>query len=76
MADQKFEADNVKSQRSAHAELILFFLSDEMEVTHPDVAAALHSGFQKVYERPVEMSGVQRYPTVGLDAYTAEEINE
>ena len=74
MAEQKFEADNIKSRRSAHAALILFFLSDKMEAAHPDVAAALHSGFQKVYERPVEMSDVRRYPTVGPNAYTDEEI--
>ncbi len=45
-----------------------------MEDAHPDVAAALHSGYQKVYERPVEMSDVLRHPTVGENAHTAEEI--
>ena len=74
MAEQKFEADNIESRRSAHAALILFFLSDKMEAAHPDVATALHSGFQTVYERPVEMSDLRQYPTVGPNAYTADEI--
>ncbi len=44
MAEQKFDANDIKSLRSAHAALIMFFLSDKMEAAHPDVAAMLHSG--------------------------------
>ncbi len=71
MAEQKLNANDIKSRSSAHAELIMFFLSYKMEAAHPDVAAALHSGYQKVYERLVEMSDVLCHPTVGANAYTA-----
>ncbi len=53
MAEQKFETDNMKSRRSAHAVLILIFLSDAVERAH--VAVVLHAGFQMVLERPVEI---------------------
>ncbi len=69
MAEQKFEANNIKSQSYAHAALILFFLSHKMEAAHPDVAAELYSGYQKVYKRPVEMHDVQHHPTEGANAY-------
>ena len=58
-----------------HAALILIFLSDAGERAHPDVAAVLHAGFQKVLERPVKLSDLQHYPSIGPNAYTAEEVN-
>jgi hypothetical protein len=42
---------------------------------HPDVAAVLHAGFQKVLERPVKISDLLYYPSIGPNAYTAEEVN-
>ncbi len=75
MAEQKFETDNIKSRHSAHAVLILIFLSDAVGRADPDVAAVLHAGFQKVLERPVEISDLLRYPSLGPNAYTAVEVN-
>ncbi len=56
MAVQRFETDDIKSRCSAHAALMLIFLSDAVERALSDVAAVLHAGFQKVLERPVEIS--------------------
>ena len=69
MTEQNFDPADFKGRRSAHAALLLFFLSDNMERAHSAVAAALHSGFQKLFERPVEMSDLRRYPSVGPNAY-------
>ena len=75
IAEQKFETENIKSRRSVHAALIIIFLSDAVERAHPDVAAALHAGFQKVLERPVEFGDLRRYPSIGPNAYTVEEVH-
>ncbi len=75
MAEQKFETDNIKSRRSAHAALILIFLSYAVKHAHPNVTALLHADFQKVLERPVEISDLWRHPSIGPNAFTAEEVN-
>ncbi len=54
--------------------LLLIFLSYELEHAHPEVAQTLNAGFQTLFERPVDFSDVCCFPSIGANAYNAEEI--
>ena len=71
---QGYVADNYKARRSAHAGLLLCFMSPAMEAAFPAEAQALYAGFQEQYEHPVTVEDVRRYPSVGRNAYTPEEV--
>ena len=45
-----------------------------MEAAFPAEAQALYAGFQEQYEHPVTVEDVRRYPSVGRNAYTPEEV--
>ena len=71
---QGYVADNYKARRSSHAGLLLCFMSPAMEAAFPAEAQALYAGFQEQYEHPVTVEDVRRYPSVGRNAYTPEEV--
>ena len=81
-AQLKYDASNLAASRSAHAALILFFLSDEMQRAHGDAAQAINAGYQTRFQRPVtacQGPGVTyadlcNFPSLGPNAYTSEEI--
>jgi hypothetical protein len=74
MAALKLDAANISTNRSAHAALLLIFLPDELEQAHPSVAQTLNAWFQTRLERPVDFSDLCRFPSIGANAYNAEEI--
>jgi hypothetical protein len=74
MAALKLDAANISTNRCAHAALLLIFLSDELERAHPEVAQTLNAWFQTRLERPVDFSDLCRFPSIGANAYNAEEI--
>jgi hypothetical protein len=71
---QGYVADNFKAQRSAHAGLLLCFMSPEVETAFPDQAQALFAGFQEHYQHPATVEDVRRYPSVGRNAYKEDEV--
>ncbi len=74
IAAQNFAEDNFIGQRSAHAALILLYLSNDMDRAHPEVTSILNTGFQKLFQHPVNMTALPRHPSVGPNAYPAQEI--
>ncbi len=71
LPEQNYDAGNFKARRSAHAALLLCYMSPEMEAAFPDQAQAIYAGYQELYQRLVTVEDVRRYPTVGCNAYTA-----
>jgi hypothetical protein len=65
-----------KARRSAHAGLLLCFMSPEVEAAFPEQAQALYAGFQElqVYQHPATVDDVRRYPSVCRNAYNEEEV--
>ncbi len=55
---QSYDAANISAHCSAHAALVLLFLSDEMEQAHPEAAQTINAGFQTSLLCPVEVSDV------------------
>ena len=72
---QNYDAGNFRAQRSAHAGLLLCWMSPEVEVAFPKEAQAFYAGFRDTFQRDVTVEDVRRYPTIGRGAYTAEEVN-
>ena len=72
---QQYDAANFRARRSAHAGLLLCFMSPIVEAAFPEVAVALEAGFQECYGAHVTVETVRRYPTVGSNAFTAEEAS-
>ena len=72
---QKYDAANFTARRSAHAGLLLCFMSPIVEAAFPEVAVTLEAGFQELYGAAVTVESVRRYPTVGPNAFTAEEAS-
>ena len=70
---QNYVADDFRARHSAHAGLLLCFMSPAVEAAFPDAAQALYAGYQDLFSRPASVEDVRRYPTVGKNAYTAEE---
>ena len=70
---QQYDAADFRARRSAHAGLLLCFMSPIVEAAFPEVAQTLEAGFQDFYGAPVTVEGVRRYPTVGRNAFTPEE---
>jgi hypothetical protein len=70
---QDYVADNFRARRSAHAGLLLCFMSPEVKTAYPEQAQALYAGFQELYQHPVTVEDVRRYPSVGCNAYNQEE---
>ena len=75
LPEEKYDAGDFRARRSGHAALLLCYMSPEMEDAFPDQAQALYAGYQELYQRPVTVEDVRRYPTVGPNAYTAEEAS-
>ena len=75
LPEEKYDAGDFRARRSGHAALLLCYMSPEMETAFPDQAQALYAGYQELYQRPVTVEDVRRYPTVGRNAYTAEEAS-
>ncbi len=71
---QDYVADNFRAQHSAHAGLLLCFMSPEVEAAFPEQAQALYAGFQEVYQHPAKVEDVRCYPSVGCNAYNEEEV--
>lgn len=71
---QDYVADNFRARRSAHAGLLLCFMSPEVETAYPEQAQALYAGFQELYQHPATVEDVRRYPSVGRNAYNEEEV--
>ena len=71
---QDYVEDNFRARRSAHAGLLLCFMSPEVETAFPDQAQALFAGFQELYQHPATVDDVRRYPSVGKNAYNEEEV--
>ena len=61
-------------QRSAHAGLLLCFMSPEVEAAFPEQAQALYAGFQEPYQHPATVDDVCRYPPVGRNACNEEGV--
>ena len=72
---QNYDAGNFRAQRSAHAGLLLCWMSPEVEAAFPTEAQALYAGFQELFQRDVTCEDVRRYPTVGRGAYTTDEAD-
>ena len=68
---QTYVADKFRASRTAHAELVLCFMSPEAEAAFLEQAQAL---FADLYQQPMTVDYVRRYPTVGCNAYTAKEF--
>jgi hypothetical protein len=66
----------LRAPRSAHAGLLLCFMSPEVpvEAAFPEQAQALYAGFQELYQHPATVDYVRRYPSVGSNAYNEEEV--
>jgi hypothetical protein len=73
-AQLKYDANNLAASRSAHAALIVFFLSDAMQRAHADAAQAINAGYQTRFQRPVTYADLRNFPSLGPNAYTPEEI--
>jgi hypothetical protein len=71
---QDYVVDNFTARRSAHAGLLLCFMSPEVETAFPDQAQALCAGFQEHYQHPATVEDVRRYPSVGRNAYNEDEV--
>ena len=63
-----------RANRTAHAGLLLCFMSPEAAAAFPDQAKALLAGFQDLYQHPTTVDDVHHYPSVGRNSYTAEEV--
>ena len=72
---QNYDAGNFRAQRSAHAGLLLCWMSPEVDAAFPTEAQALFAGFQELFQRDVTAEDVRRYPTVGRGAYTTDEAD-
>ena len=72
---QNYDAGNFRAQCSAHAGLLLCWMSPEVEDAFPKEAQALYAGFQDMFQRDVTVEDVRRYPTIGRGAYTADEAD-
>ena len=70
---QQYDAANFRARRSAHAGLLLCFMSPIVETAFSEVAQTLEAGFHDCYGIPVTVEAVRRYPTVGRNAFTPEE---
>ena len=70
----QYDPANLASARSAHAALILFFLSEDLERAHVGAAQAINAGYQARFQRPVNYADLRNYPLIGPNAYTSEEI--
>jgi hypothetical protein len=66
---QDYVADNFRALSSAHAGLLLCFLSPEVEAAFPEQAQALYAGFQELYEHPATVEDVLSYQSVTPNAY-------
>ncbi len=64
----------LKARRSAHAGLLLCFMSPEVEAVFPEQAQALYAGLQEFYQLPATVDDVWSYPSVGRNAYNEEEV--
>ena len=64
----------LRARRSAHAGLLLCFMSPEVEAAFPEQAQALYAGLQELYQHPATVDDVCRYPSVGRNAYNEEEV--
>ncbi len=64
-AQIKYDANNLAASHSAHAALILFFLSDEMQRAHGDAAQAINAGYQTRFERPVTYADLRNFLSLG-----------
>ncbi len=71
---QDYVADNFRALCSAHAGLLLCFMSPKVEAAFPEQAQALYAGFQELYQHPATVEDVCRYPSVGNNAYNKEEV--
>ncbi len=49
-----------RAWRSAHAGLLLCFMSPELEAAFPEQAQALYAGFQELYQHPETVDDVRR----------------
>lgn len=54
--------------------LILFFLSEDLARAHVEAAQAINAGYQARFQRPVNYADLRNFPSLGPNAYTAEEI--
>ena len=63
-----------RARRSAHAGLLLCFMSPEVEAAFPEQAQALYAGFKEPYQHPATVDDVCRYPPVGRNACNEEEV--
>ena len=64
----------LRARRSAHAGLLLCYMSPEVEAAFPEQAQALYAGLQELYQHPATVDDVCRYPSVGRNAYNEEEV--
>ncbi len=74
IAAQSYDAVSITANCSAHAALVLFFLSNEMERARPEAAQTINAGFQTHLQSPKEVSDVYSFHTIGQNAYNAEQI--
>ncbi len=70
---QQYDAADFRALRSAHAGLLLCFMSPIVEAAFPEVALTFEAGFQECYGVPVTVEAVRRYQTVGSNAFTPEK---
>ena len=70
----QYDPANLASARSAHAALILFFLSEDLARAHVEAAQAINAGYQARFQRPVNYADLRNFLSLGPNAYTAEEI--
>jgi hypothetical protein len=71
---QNYLADDFRALCSAYAGLLLCFMPLDVEASFPDQVQALYAGYQEFYQRPESVEHVRRYPSVGRDAYIADEV--
>ncbi len=74
MREKAMHSSERRARRSAHAGLLLCFMSPEVEAAFPEQAQALYAGFQELYQHPATADDVRSYPSVGSNAYNEEEV--
>ena len=67
-------APDVTQSKVFHAALLLCYMSDEIERLHTELASTLHAGYQIRFQRTPEATDLQRYPSIGANAYNEEEV--
>ncbi len=65
---------NFRALCSAHAGLLLCYMSPEVEAAFLEQAQALYAGFQELYQHPATAEDVRSYQSFGNNAHNKEEV--